>query len=226
MNPRKSQNSASLTAADFLKIEQDETWQNYERTRVRVDPWYWLTNYCWTLDEHDPERPFKRFPNRPYLRELCALWFEQPLLAVSKSRQMMATWLFALLYLGDCQFRRGRLNFFQSKKEEDAAAILDRVEGAWKRQPPWIRVPMHRTRGPHVMKFAENDSRLWAIPQGEDMIRSHTASGVLMDEVAFQDQAEGAYSAAQPSIEGGGRMTLLSSANPGWFCEGLLGNAA
>jgi len=45
----------------------------------------------------------------------------------------------------------------------------------------------------------------------------HTASGIFMDEAAFMFEVESAFTAAKPSIDGGGRITMVSSANPGFF---------
>jgi len=42
-----------------------------------------------------------------------------------------------------------------------------------------------------------NGSVLWAIAQGGHIIRSHTASGLISDEAAFQAEFEDAYVAAQ-----------------------------
>jgi hypothetical protein len=44
-----------------------------------------------------------------------------------------------------------------------------------------------------------------------------TLSGVLGDEVAFWDDPLATYIALRPTIEGGGRLTLISSASPGFF---------
>ena len=65
---------------------------------------------------------------------------------------------------------------------------------------------------------------LWAIPQGGDVLRQHTASGLLIDEAAFQPDLEASIRAAQPMLKGGGRIDVVSSANPGYFellAEGL-----
>ena len=49
-----------------------------------------------------------------------------------------------------------------------------------------------------------------------------TIYGIFSDEMAFQADAEDAYTGALPTIKGGGRFTGVSSANPGFFhylCE-------
>lgn len=60
---------------------------------------------------------------------------------------------------------------------------------------------------------------LWAIPQGGDVLRQHTASGLFIDEAAFQPDLEASIRAAQPMLKGGGRIDCVSSAEPGYFQE-------
>src|ERR1700738_557185 len=60
-------------------------------------------------------------------------------------------------------------------------------------------------------------NRLWAIPQGGDVLRQHTASGIFIDEAAFQPDLEKSIRAAQPMLKGGGRIDCVSSAEPAYF---------
>jgi hypothetical protein len=189
---------------------------------ARCDPWIFLTHFCYTLDSHDKKNPIKQFPPHAYLKELTELWLDHPLLCIAKSRQMLATWLFVCLYLWYALTTPGRLIFLQSKREEDAigsanaaTGLLGRTRFVLDHLPPELRPPFKATV--NKIDFLSNHSTLWAIPQGADILRQHTASGILSDEMAFQVQAEDAYTAAIPTIENGGRFTALSTANPGFF---------
>jgi len=188
-----------------------------------------LTNFCYTLDSHDTENPKKLFPNRIYLRELTQLWLEHPLIVIAKSRQMLATWLFVCLYLWDAVTFTGRLIFLQSKREEDAigsyisaTGLLGRTRYVLEHLPSELKPPFKATV--NKIEFPTRNSTIWAIPQGPDVIRQHTASGILSDEMAFQYLAEQAYTAAIPTIENGGRFTAISTANPGFFQNLFLDN--
>jgi hypothetical protein len=188
---------------------------------ARRDPWVFVTHFCYTLDSHDRQTPIKLFPNRQYLRELTALWLSHPLIVIAKSRQMMATWLFVCLYLWQALTIPGRLIFLQSKREEDAignanaaTGLLGRTRFVLDRLPPELKPAFKATT--NKIEFP-NNSTIWAIPQGADILRQHTASAILSDEMAFQFQAEDAYTAAIPTIENGGQFTALSTANPGFF---------
>ena len=128
---------------------------------------------------------------------------------------MMITWLIVALYLHDAQFNQGRYIFFQSKKEKDANALIERAKFIYNHQPYFLKQPVKSIYC--EIHFPEINSKIVGIPQGGDQIRMHTASGIFMDEAAFMYQAEEAFTAAKPSIDGGGRITMVSSANPGFF---------
>ena len=57
--------------------------------------------------------------------------------------------------------------------------------------------------------------------------RTFTASSYFFDEAGFQDEAEGSYSAVYPTVVKGGmkagRLSVVSSAAPGFFEEGFHG---
>jgi len=189
---------------------------------ARRDPWVFVTRFCYTLDSHDRDQPIKLFPDRDYLRQLTHLWQSNPLLVVAKSRQMMATWLFVCLYLWEAIMNRGRLIFLQSKREDDAigsavsaTGLLGRTRFVLERLPAELKPPFRAVAG--RIDFPTRNSTIWAIPQGPDVLRQHTASGILSDEMAFQPQAEESYTAAMPTIENGGRFTAVSTAHPGFF---------
>jgi len=219
--------SSLLTCADRKALICRQSWKRDWRLHVQLelarrDPWFFLTRFCITLDSHDPQRPKKPFPDRPYLRELTNLWLRHPLLVIAKSRQMLATWLMVGLYLWDTMMLTGRLTFLQSKREEDAVGnhtaatgLLGRARFILEHLHPALTVKYRATA--NKIEFPSRNSTLWAVPQGPDIIRQHTASGILSDEMAFQYQAEDAYTAAIPTIENGGRFTALSTAHPGFF---------
>lgn len=144
------------------------------------------------------------------------------LMAVPKSRQMKVSWLFTALYLWQAEFYEGSNIFFQSKKEEDADNLIKRSKFMYDHQPFFLKRYQVNpgNRGEHTyckMEFPEINSVIKGIPEGGDQIRMHTATGIFADEMAFQPSAEDAFTAAKPTIDGGGRFTAVSTANPGFF---------
>lgn len=138
---------------------------------------------------------------------------------------MTCSWNFISLYLWDTIFHPGRFNGFVSKKEDDAGELVERAEFIYNQIPEW-RIPRallpkikagKMTRQPPVLEFPEINSKIQGFPQGAGQLRQYTLSGILGDECAFWEQAQQFYSASQPTLEGGGRMTLISSRSPGFF---------
>jgi len=175
-----------------------------------------------TRDEHDPSIEAKPFPDKRYIREVVRLWQTHRMNIWEKSRQVMASWTLCALYLHDTQFGVNRLNFISSKKELDADALLRRCFFMWENQQPWLKALCPAEYS--FCRFFRPDrssempySELFAIPQGGDIIRQYTGSGLLLDEAAFMPDLESALGAAQPMLKGGGRIDVVSSAEPGYF---------
>jgi len=190
---------------------------------ARRDPWLFLRWFVFTIDTHDQREPIKQFPaTRPHIREMVNLWRDNRLLTVCKSRQMLMTWLFSALALWDAMMHPGRLIMLQSKREEDAIGNENTGDGLLGRAKfildhvPWPEFVPRYDPTANKLEFAHN-STLWAIPQGAHIIRQRTASGILSDEAAFQDEFSDAYTAARPCIRGGGWMVVLSTPHPGFM---------
>lgn len=183
-------------------------------------PWTFLTKFCYTLDEHDPEDPFKLMPVKLYARVYVRVWQENRLLFVEKSRQIMITWLTNALFMWDFLFSIGRRIYYQSKKQDDANAILERSRILYENLQkigfpdlPHIDKNGDRIGTDSELKISKQKCLIQAIPSGGDIVRSHTWSGGFGDEFAFQLELQKAFDAAQPSIKGGGRVNYVSTPN-------------
>ena len=211
------------------KLQDIEWWQCHD------DPYYWLTNWAFTLDVHDRDNTIKAFPKKEYLKEIVQIWLDNNMLLIPKSRQLMMSWLFTSLYLWDTQFHFGRLTFFQSKKEDDANDLVKRAKFVWDNEPNFLKrypidgklIPLKanpQANGTHTyckLSFPDINSEIRGIPEGGDVIRMHTASGILSDEMAFQPAAMNAYTAAKPTISSKGRFTGVSTAEDNTFFQDL-----
>jgi len=191
-------------------------------------PMEFLRRFVVTADQHDKLHPIKPFPaKRPWVRPLVELWRDNPLIVEVKSRQMLQTWFWVSLMLWEA-LHPGRLVILQSKREDDAIGdrvagdgllgralfILDHLPGAALLCPEgqaW------RVREGNRIQFPLWGSTIWAIPQGGSVIRQRTCSAILADEAAYQEEFEEAYTAALPTIRGGGSFVALSTAHPGFF---------
>lgn len=161
-----------------------------------------------------------RFPNKEYLRLYTKLWLKRPLIAVPKTRRMTMSWMTISLYVWDTIFHQGRFTAFVSKKEDDADYLVKRakfiIDNLDRDRLPEDLIPKYKEKF-CLLEFPDIKSRIQGFPQGADQLRQFTFSGIFGDECAFWEQASEFYSASLPTIDGGGRMTLVSSPAPGFF---------
>lgn len=189
--------------------------------RYRADPWEFACDCVFTLDQQDRADPIKPFPkDRAYLKLFFKIWQRERLLAVPKSRRLFMSWGCSALYLWDTMFYPGRHNAIVSKKEQDADALLERgkfiLEHIPKdKLPPELIPGWDKTYT--FLKFPEMDSLMQAFPSGSDQLRMHGFSGVFCDEMAFQDDAADMYASTFPTIENGGKFTVVSSPAKSFF---------
>ncbi len=165
-------------------------------------------------------------PMKPYIKPILEVYDREQVIFAAKSRQMMMTWLFAGLAVHLAQFFDYRLILAISKKQEDAFAVVERMRFIYSHQNFWLinTCPLDRQMRdmPQGHLYFKNGSHIMGLAQGPDQVRMHTASLILSDESAFQDQFESTYTACNPSIFGGGKMVAFSSIAPGFFsriCE-------
>jgi hypothetical protein len=199
-------------------LDATQAIENY--IRYKNDKWAFLTECCFTKDEVNIKEPIKLMPDKEYLQLYAMLWDKYPLLAVPKTRRMTLSWTTICLYLHDTIFNRVRNNAFVSKKEDDANDLVLRAKFVFDHIPedkiPKEMLPKYSSKF-NTLDFPEIDSKIRGYPQGADQLRQFTFSGIFGDESAFWEQAEEFYSATFPTIDGGGRMTLVSSPAPGFF---------
>jgi len=177
------------------------------------DPLVFARYFVRTLDQHDEEQPIKPFPAyRRHIVALTRIWQGNRMMFVPKSRQLLVTWWAAMISLWDPLFHPGRLIFQQSKKLEDVIGnehsgdgLLGRTKFIVNHIPcrDWLlpeRDVEIRAKG---ITFLRLNSSITPIAQGGSKIRSHTVSGLVSDETAFQDEFEDAYGATVASVRRG-----------------------
>lgn len=202
--------------------------QEGEQIRCERDPWYWLVNFCVTEDSRwvgkGLETAYQLFPPKPYLQSLADTLWRYPYVALPKSRQMVVTWLLAAMVLGKALFQEGRLYMIQSKLGRDSVAVLHRQLGMYRRMrefAPWLgpKIVSETTGGDTGHVTFSNGSTIMAVPEGPHYVQSYTPAWLVLDEVQLQGAAEEAFYQALPACE---NITLIGSAEYGWFCQTLL----
>lgn len=187
----------------------------------RNDPWLFLTECVYTIDQVDKKNPIKKYPShRAYARFFVKCWQRYPLLAVPKSRRMTMSWTMMGLCAWELLFFKGRNWAMVSKKEDDADELVQRVKFILDNLPkdkiPRELIPKYSYKYCRLIMEGLY-SELRGFPQGADQLRQFTCSQIFGDESAFWEHAKKFYAASMPTIDGGGRCCLVSSPGPGFF---------
>lgn len=189
-------------------------------------PWAWLQGrdeddnpIILTKDEADPVNPIKPFPNEEYLKRCCEVIFDSkahPLLFFDKPRQILATWLVMLTVDWFCRKFPARLWLVSKSTEEEAKVLLaDKVQHAHRHLPTWVQeMSTLHYKPAHRYRYVQQGSQLWAVAENaaDREFRGNTASGIVIDEAAFQDHFREMTAAAIPMD---GRVIALTTANIG-----------
>ena len=199
--------------------EADRLMANMRRTMEH--PWSAIEdNYVWTLDGIDLRSPIKQFPKLDYLKEATDLWVKEKLTAWPKSRRMMMSWTAVWWHLWLGMFHEGAGIYFQSETEKKSDELIERAEFIRSHMPQSELVLPKLKAGKKTwcsMIWPGLYSSILGVAQGANQLRGPTATALLFDEVAFWEKCRDSITAAKPTIEGGGRITLISSVNPGFF---------
>jgi len=184
------------------------------------NPWAMVEDGCiYTLEETNILNPIKPLPNHPWLKEVANQWLSEPLLAVFKSRRMIITWTMVFLHLWLAMFREGAAIFLVSDKEEKSDELVKRVAFIYNHIPDDMVLKPEGKYTYCNFKFPGLNSRIQGVAQGADQLRQFSATAILCDEFAFWERARETFMASKPTIDGGGKITLISSPREGFFKE-------
>ena len=185
--------------------------------RWHADPWAMIKDgVIWTLDETNFKTPIAKFPPYPWLEQITRQWEANRLIAIPKSRRMMITWLMIYLHLWLAMWHPGKSIFFMSENERLSKDLIKKCEFILRNIPENVMLKPRVKHKESMIEFPGLDSYILSVPQGEDQLRSYTASAILFDEFAFWERPMATLAAAKPSITGGGRLTIVST--PGKEC--------
>jgi hypothetical protein len=192
--------------------------------RCQTDGWFW-TAFVRTKDEADPAESTKAFPQQlDYVRAYWALMATKPRLAVAKSRQMLVTWATCAYMVWVARFHPNTAVLYQTQSEDDANGMVS-VAGSTKdggyfgrcqfierHLPPWMQLPV---RDPEGQLTYPNGSIIRALPGGANKIRGKTGTLIVLDEMAFLEEAKASYTAIAPLVQKGAQLIAISTPNGG-----------
>ena len=174
-------------------------------------PVYFIAAYCWVFNATDEAWiPFDLWPAQAWaLTQLMT----NKLVVILKARQLGFTWLILGYALWQMLFRPAATIGIFSRTETDAGDLLAfRLKGMYDRLPAFMQCRA---------VLADNMSR-WALSNGSVAMafpttggRQYTFSFLLADEADFQEDLPAFMRAVKPTVDAGGAMVLLSTADKG-----------
>lgn len=185
--------------------------------------YFWLTTLTETIDEQDPQNPYKPFPKKKYVEATIPVLLSEPITFIPKSRSMMASWTMAGAGAWICQTRRATGIVIQSRDENRAKKLIQYARALYVRShPEWQhRHPLAKalTAQQDVEIRWANDSWMKAITGSADAIRSEHPTIEIFDEAAFMEAFDECFNVgrgAKPL-----HVWALSSAEKGPFFDVL-----
>lgn len=185
--------------------------------RYARDPWRWVREQVWTIDEASQER--LRWPDKAHLRDLFDALDAYNFIAIPKSRRMMVTWAVAAYMVHKARFVPNWAGYIQSEIEDKSAYVVQErckwIEDHLEPEPFRRRYREIKTSNGQVgyMKYEQTGSYIKAVAQGGDVLRSFTPSFLFLDESEFQPKGHEALVAAASFIEKNCKLVLVSSSN-------------
>lgn len=199
--------------------------------RCSTDPeFYIFGGFVRTIDEKDRVNPRKTVPRKTYMYEMLKHIHETKMgevVAITKSRQIMMSWLLAAYASWEARFHPHARVMYQSKVKEDALKFIynygflhSRVAFIERAVPRFMR--SNGLRGVKGHLIYANGANIESMPKGSDAARGTSASLYLFDEAAFQDNFRKTFKAVLPVAKGdptnpnsGGRILMVTTANGG-----------
>ena len=205
--------------AQILEIDENRhLWKRMGEKSAKWDrgPLLWLTQFTKSEDTHWMAKgtEFKApFPRDEYLRVVLGYLMTSNSIFLSKSREMLMSWLVSGYIAWMCQWYPV-FWVAQTGKEDKVAELIQYARTLINNQPDWMRA-----KNPLVV---DNDLELgWAeggrflgVPKGADQIRIHHPYGYFQDESAFLPEAQQAHDAVRPVCK---QVICVSTDEIGWF---------
>lgn len=177
---------------------------------------YFIDNYCLIDDaqghgDGSGVMPFKLWDAQ---RDVVGTLTTERKVIILKARQLGISWLVCAYVLWAALFKSGQMILLFSQGEDEAMELLRRVAVLYERLPDWLKasLPAPLKGNTSILRW-ENGSRIKSMPATQKAGRSFTASILVMDEAAWMMWGSALYTAAKPTMDGGGQLIMLSTAN-------------
>lgn len=188
----------------------------WERARARVqaqtrpvpDLAEWIARDV-TIEDPQREPSIIPFDLWPAQRDALATLQTQRQTIFLKARQLGVTWLVIARELHRCLFYANKTVIVISKDQPAAGEIIRRARGVYMRladKPAALVID-------NVGELAwSNGSRIKAFASSSDAGSAFTGSALVLDELAKNPNADDIWTSAQPTVNDGGEVVIISTA--------------
>ena len=184
--------------------------QKLEWLKCSHSPIYWINEYVHiydaTLREWIPFRLWKE--QAVTLKQIV----NNLLVIILKARQLGLTWLVLAFALWLMLFHPAATVLIFSRRDDEAVYLLgtERLKGMYNRLPDWQKAKAVEVDSGHEWRLSNGSvARAFPTSAGD----SYTASLAIVDEADLVPDLGNLMNAVKPTIDGGGRMILLSRAD-------------
>lgn len=199
--------------------EQVAALQELDRRACAQDPALFLTRHVQIEEPDGTVIPLRLWD---FQRDAITAVHEQKAVIVLKARRLGLSWIVLAYALWLAIFHQGIRILILCKTGDDAAELLDRIRRmrdriADTRSSAHVLagVPPARKTRDAVTTLDVGASTIRALMGTPAAARSETAGLVILDEFAFQRGAGEIWRAVLPTVEGGGRLAVVSTGNGG-----------
>lgn len=209
--------SSSTRSSDGSRAERLAVLQEKDRRACARDPARFAERHC-TIE--DPDGTVIPFALWDFQRDVLSGLQQGDPVIVLKARRLGLSWVVLAFALWLAVFQQGVRILILCKTEGDASESLDRIRRMLERlsaDPASAHVLAGLQRPAKerdaVTKLDVGGSTIRALVGTPAAARSETAGLVIADEFAFQRRAAEIWRALLPTIEGGGRIAVISTGN-------------
>lgn len=205
-------NTLELDARDELAIEQE-----LDRRECAADPLTFMGRH---VSIEEPNGRAIKLRLWPFQRRAVRALHDDKAIIVLKARRLGLSWIVLAYALWLAIFQQGVRILILCKTGDDAAELLDRIRRMRDRIAA-DKTAAHLLAGLEtlgkdrdaVTTLDVGASTIKALVGTPSAARSETAGLIILDEFGFQRGAGEIWTAALPTIEGGGRVACVSTGN-------------
>lgn len=179
-----------------------------EWLRCAESPLFFVDRYGWIYDA--TARDWVRFRLWQEQAQALRVIDRDMLVIILKARQLGMSWLVLAYALWMMLFRASATVLLFSKRDDEAVHLLtDRLKEMYRRLPGWMQVAVLESNEHEWVLRNGSMARAFPTSAGD----SYTATLAVVDEADLVPDLGRLMRSVKPTIDGGGRMILLSRAD-------------